>query len=214
MYKRNLPMYDPSKLITMGKAVKADYVVLTDYPGEEATKTINKAVEQIPQFKAAGFKTFFVPQSEIGDLRQYTECFRWALRHRLIDLIGLSILGIPNAYGVERDNKLQRYNARAHFMTSIKHYLDPILDIGRFHCLGMVDGPNELELMYPFRDYIYSWDSSSAVWAGLNDIRYDNSPTGLLHGKFELEVDFNHSTATTAQLEDVRYNIQHIKGML
>ena len=38
---------------------------------------------------------------------------------------------------------------------------------------------------------IDTWDSSAAVWAGLNGIAFDNSPTGLMNGKFELEVDFN-----------------------
>lgn len=61
-----------------------------------------------------------------------------------------------------------------------------------FHMLGMVDGPNEIDLVREYHKYIYSWDSSAAVWAGLNNIEFDKSPTGLRKGKFETEVDFNY----------------------
>ena len=52
----------------------------------------------------------------------------------------------------------------------------------------MLDGPNEIKLMDGFD--IDTWDSSAAIWAGLHQIAFDNSPTGLIDGKFELEVDF------------------------
>ncbi len=61
----------------------------------------------------------------------------------------------------------------------------------------MVDGPNEIALLKDYARYIYSWDSSSAVWAGLNGLSYDNSPTGLEKGKFELEVDFDSKFSDT-----------------
>ena len=40
------------------------------------------------------------------------ESIQWALDNKDIDLIGMSILSCPNAFGVERDNKLQRYLSR------------------------------------------------------------------------------------------------------
>ena len=43
MFKQNKPMYDPNKLISMGKKVNADYIVLTDYPGEPSERTIEQA---------------------------------------------------------------------------------------------------------------------------------------------------------------------------
>ena len=45
--------------------------------------------------------------------------------------------------------------------------------------------------MAQFSGLIDTWDSSAAVWAGLHGIKFDNSPTGLVQGKFEKEVDFN-----------------------
>lgn len=192
MYKQGRPMYDSSKLIEMGKKINADYIVMSDYPNEPGQVTIDKAIEMIPEIKAAGFKTFFVPQSKIGNVADYVDTFKWALDNADIDLIGLSILGAPNAFGVERDNKLQRYLSRyemLHLLTS-KGIIHDYNALNRIHCLGMTDGPKEISLLQSFEPFIYSWDTSSAVWAGINGICYDNSPTGLIDGKFEVEVDF------------------------
>lgn len=196
MYKQNKPMFDGDKLIALGQMIDANYIVLSDYPGENWMKTRDAAIKLIPQFKAAGFKTFYVPQSQIGDLAGYMENWIWALRNEDIDLIGLSILGAPNAFAVEKDNNLQRFMSRWWILKILQR--NDILDMDsnhnhdKIHCLGMVDGPNEIELLSEFHDYIYSWDSSSAIWAGLNDIEYDGTPTGLLNGKFPLEVDFGY----------------------
>jgi hypothetical protein len=64
-----------------------------------------------------------------------------------------------------------------------------------------------------FAEYIYSWDSSAAVWAGLNDVQFDRSPSGLIGGKLESEVDFNLSTASDAAMEKVRSNIAYINSL-
>lgn len=196
MYKQGRPMYPSDKLIEMGKRVNADYVVLSDYPGEASQRTIDAAIKLAPEFKAAGFGTFFVPQSEIGDIDDLISAYEWAVGEgkEYVDYIGVSILGVPNAYGVERGNKLQRYNSRASFMRKLFRLgiLDKMRDNGqKMHFLGMVDGPSEIELVEAFLPYIDTWDSSAAVWAGLNGVRFDGSPTGLINGKFEEEVDFD-----------------------
>ena len=64
MYKQSRPMYDAEKLIPMAKKVGADYVVMTDYPGEPAELTQNIAGQMGPKLRDAGFGTFFVPQSK------------------------------------------------------------------------------------------------------------------------------------------------------
>ena len=78
----------------------------------------------------------------------------------------------------------------------------------RFHFLGMTEGPNEIELMAEFHDYIDTWDSSAAVWAGLNGIEFDHSPTGLRLGKFEKEVDFNFECKDNE--DKARWNMDYI----
>jgi hypothetical protein len=195
LYKQGKEMYDSSKLIEMASRVKADYIVLTDYPNEPAEKGISQAIALAPEIRDAGFGTFFVPQSEIGDLDDLVAAYLWAADNDLIDYIGFSILGIPNAYGVEKDNKLQRFLARWWFMQELDKtcFWDLVKENGkRLHMLGMVDGPNEITLVEPWLKYFSTWDSSAAIWAGLAGISFDNSPTGLVHGKYEAEVDFQH----------------------
>lgn len=80
-----------------------------------------------------------------------------------------------------------------------------------FHMLGMVDGPNEIDLVRDYHDFIFSWDSSAAVWAGMNGIEFDASPTGLRSGKFEKEVDFD--TPYTVESMAVHRNISYINKL-
>ena len=159
------------------------------------------------EFKEAGFKTFFCPQSKIGDMEDLVEAFRWASNNpEIVDYIGFSILAIPNAYGVEKDNKMQRFVSRTMFMHVLKAkgILDKIKENGqKIHLLGMVDGPNEIILMSPFKEYIHTWDSSAAIWAGLNQVQFDESPTGLMNGKFEKEVDFDFKTEDPISLLNI-----------
>lgn len=194
MYKQGRDMYPSDKLIEMGTKVKADYIVMSDYPGQACAKTIEAAVDMGPEIKKAGFGRFFVPQSEIGDLDDLIAGFNWAAGSEHVDYIGVSILAVPNAYGVEKGNKLQRFLARWKFMTELdeRGILKKIVDKRKkIHFLGMVDGPNEIKLCRDFLPFINTWDSSAAVWAGLNGIEFDTSPTGLIDGKFEKEVDFD-----------------------
>ena len=223
MFKLGRPMYESSKLIEMGKACGADCIVLSDYPKEPASKTIEAAKDLAPKFKAAGFDTFFVPQSEFGDMLDYINAYEWALNNEDIDLIGVSILGAPIACGVnestfedgKRDDayKMQRYLSRLEVFRQLeRRNLLNSRAIKRFHCLGMVDGPKEIDLLREYQPYIFSWDSSAAVWAGINGIRFDHSPTGLRHGKFEKEVDFGYNGDHSRS--DVFHNIEYMNCFL
>jgi hypothetical protein len=149
----------------------------------------------------------------------YMYGMEWALNEgsQYVNRIGLSILGCPNAYGVERDNKLQRYLSRYAILEELtnRQILSYYNHKHVFHCLGMVDGPREIELLRPFWEFIASWDSSAAVWAGLNNVRFDNSPTGLINGKFEEEVDFAHSVDLPVDtLNATLYNIDFIDRLI
>ena len=202
MFKLGREMYESDKLIEMGIACKADCIVLSDYPKQHSQRTVYAAKSLIPQFKAAGFDTFFVPQSQLGDMVDYVNCIEWGLNHEGIDLIGVSILGAPIACGVDESTfeggkrsdayKMQRYLSRLAVFRELekRNLLGPLAQ-KRFHCLGMVDGPKEIDLLREYHKYIFSWDSSAAVWAGINGVTFDDSPTGLMNGKFEKEVDFS-----------------------
>ena len=216
MYKQGKPMYESSKLIEMARECNANYIVLSDYPAEHWTKTKDAAIELIPEIKEAGFLTFYVPQSEIGMVDDLLESIQWALHNKDIDLIGMSILSCPNAFGVERNNKLQRYLSRYEVFRRLCDIV-PMDDrtFKRFHCLGMVDGPNEISLLKKFHQMIFSWDSSAAIWAGIHEISFDESPTGLVDGKFEKEVDFGFNRKLTYNQEsDIIHNIDYINKLV
>ena len=212
MYKQKKPMYDPHKLIGMATKVNADYIIMSDYPDEEPSTTIKAAELQAPIFHKENFGTFFCPQAKIGDLEGLISAFAWAANSSLLDYIGFSIFNIPNAYGVEQNNKLQRYLSRLKFIMELdkRGVLDQIVNNGKkIHFLGMVDGPNEIELMAynGYSECIDTWDSSAAVWYGLNGIKFDSSPTGAVNGKFEKEVDF---TCTKGDIKSVEFNLDYI----
>jgi hypothetical protein len=212
MYKENKPMYSSDKLIQMGRKVNADYIVMSDYPDQDPSVTIKAAEELAPKFKEKSFGTFFCPQSKVGDLEGLISSFAWAAQSPLVDYIGFSILNIPNAYGVEQKNKLQRYLSRLKFVMELdkRGVLDQIVNNRKkIHFLGMVDGPNEIELMdyNGYAECIDTWDSSAAVWYGLNGIQFDNSPTGSINGKFEKEVDFD---CKQGDVNIAEYNLKYI----
>jgi hypothetical protein len=84
----------------------------------------------------------------------------------------------------------------------------------KIHFLGMVDGPNEVSLVEYWLNYIDTWDSSAAVWAAMCGIEFDNSPTGLINGKNEIEVDFDHNSATIPELAAAMRNMKYIDDLL
>ena len=202
LYKAQLPMFDPQKLVGLAQQVNATHIVLPDHPSHPSMVGIDDAKRYAPIFKEAGFGTFFVPQSDVLDLEDLITSFAWAASSPLIDYIGISILAVPNAYGCEQNNPLQRFVSRWKFMNEL--YDRNLLQLAaqnrkKIHMLGMVDGPNEISLLRDF--HIDTWDSSAGVWAGLNGLAFDHSPTGLTNGKFEKHVDFQAKFEDTTLAE-------------
>jgi len=217
MFKQGSPMYPSSKLVEMGTTVSADYIVMSDYPAEPGQKTIDKAVETSREIRDGGFGTFFVPQSNVGDIEDLIDGFAWAAESRHVDYIGVSILAIPNAYGVEQGNKLQRFLSRWHFLNILvdRGIVQKIQDNNkRVHMLGMIDGPNEISLVKDHLGYINTWDSSAAVWAGLNNIGFDNSPSGLVNGKYEPEVHFDTVCTDSTLIDLAKTNCDYIDNLI
>lgn len=220
LYKQNKPMYEPTKLIEMGNRVNANVIVMSDYPNEPAQKTINAAEILGPQFHDAGFQTFFVPQSKIGDMDDYLRAWDYAVQSPNVDFLGMSILGVPHAFGhIEKDNKLQRFMSRWAMMNILKErgVLQAAKENNKkIHFLGALDGwPGEVALMKEFHDDIFSWDSSGAVWLSIHgDKTYDNSPTRQLHGKYEVEVDFNYHTTDEMRIKKAHFNQEILNSIL
>ena len=216
MYKQGRDMYDSSKLITMGERISADYIVLSDYPDSDPENTIEAAMMMAPVIKEEGFGTFFVPEGNKGSIDDLLYSFQWASKSDLVDYIGVSILAAPLAYNVESGNKLQRFNSRLRLMYDLKKrgiLSDIKMNGKKIHFLGMVDGPNEIMFMNPFIGFIDTWDSSAAVWLGLNDQRFDDTPTGRRDGKFEEEVNFNFGTEVVDFIEKAVDNMEYIDDL-
>lgn len=217
LFKLGMPMFPSEKLIDLALAVGGDYLVMTDYPGENVNKTIESAKQLAPMFKRAGIGTFFVPQGQPGDVEQVLKGFRWAADNPdLIDYIGVSILTAPIMFDCESGNKLQRFVSRYMLLDMLERsgiFQSIINNKQKIHLLGMVDGPNEIKLVQQFKQYINTWDSSAAVWAGLNQIIFDSSATGLVNGKFERHVDFSFYTANLAAINMARINMEYIDNL-
>ncbi len=145
------------EMVELGDKVGADILVLPDYPYSDWKIGWQSIESELAVYKAAGFKTMFVPQSLHGDVSGLCASIEKALEHPHIDYIGLSILAVPNAE-TDRVSLLHRYS----LWSSAKK---------RFHILGCLDDPiGEMEeISKLFEPYVNSWDTSAAVWSGLHD---------------------------------------------
>lgn len=201
-----LTPYAPDKLVELGNKCGAHAIVLPDYPFQPAQKTIDAAIKLIPQVKAAGFATFFVPQSEIGDLNDWIEAYRWADANPEIDIIGMSILGVPNALP-----HVPTQYARV-VMSQILDDRD-IISRKHHHYLGLNAGPNvEIPTLLKMH-MLDTCDSSNPVWMGLNGVRYNPTYSDWMgiQKKYIREVDFKEPFANWDKKahihEAIQYNI-------
>jgi len=195
--------YSPDKLISLAKMCGAHAIVLPDYPFQEAEVTIEAAREFAPQFKAAGFHTFFVPQSQKGDLEDWIRAYVWARDNPDIDIIGMSILGIPNALP-----SIDPAYARV-VMTSILQSTGSFAKNKAHHYLGLNAGPG-LEIPSLLRlNALTSIDSSGPVWSAVLGHSYTKESDSLqMVSKIKLPVDFNVSrTKDKATLDRIQHNV-------
>lgn len=194
--------YSPNKLMRLAELCGADAIVLPDYPFRPADKTIDAACKFAPTFKKAGYDTFFVPQSETGKAYDWIRGYEWANANPDIDIIGMSILGIPNALP-----HIDPAYARV-VMTTL------LMDRGLFstkahHYLGLNAGPG-LEIPSLLRmNALASIDSSGPVWAGIHGHTYTTDADSLqMVKKLKSVVDFDLPlTKDSATLARIQHNI-------
>lgn len=198
--------YDPSKLIDLGHACGAHAIVLPDYPFQSASVTIQAAEEHGPKIKDAGFSTMFVPHSETGDVEDWIGGYEWAGEdgRGFIDIIGMSILNIPNAW-----NHIPAAYARV-VATEV------LMRSGKFqsqfyhHYLGLNAGPAlEIPSLIEMKA-LNSCDSSNPVWAGICGHEYSlNTDSYLPVSKMKKHVDFSYPRVKDANtLRMIRRNVE------
>jgi hypothetical protein len=202
--------YAPEKLIELGHKCKADAIVLPDYPFQPAEKTIHAAMRLIDQVKAAGFKTMYVPQSKTGEIADWTAGYVWAANHSDIDIVGMSILGIPNAIP-----HIHIAYARV-VMTQI------LIEHGVFnfnkyhHYLGLNSGP-KLEIPSLIKmGALDSCDSSGPVWAGILGHEYTTNADSLQSvSKVKAHVEFDYPLVKDKNtLDRIQHNIDLTLNLL
>lgn len=194
--------WNPSDLLKVADSVKADAIVLPDYPFQPAEKTIEAAEQYAPMFRDNGFKTFFVPQSERGDIDDWVDAYDYAADSDLIDIIGLSILGIPNALP-----HIDPAYARVVMVQLLK-------DSWKFcskhhHALGLNAGP-KLEIPSLIRmGAIGTIDSSGPIWSAILGHEYNRNTDSLQStSKIKLPVDFNlPMTKDKETIKRINHNI-------
>lgn len=201
--------YSPDKLIHLAKQCGAHAIVLPDYPFQEAEVTIEAAREFAPQFKAAGFHTFFVPQSKKGDLEDWIRAYVWARDNPDIDIIGMSILGIPNALP-----QVDPAYARV-VMTAILQSTGSFAKNKAHHYLGLNAGPG-LEIPSLLRmNALTSIDSSGPVWAGIHGHAYSDEYDSLQSvKKLKSVVDFDiPRSKDKATIKRITNNVDMTKAL-
>jgi hypothetical protein len=193
--------YEPSKLIELGYKCGANVIVLPDYPYESSAKTISAAKLWADMIKDAGFHTCFVPQSKTSDIADWIKAYEWAANSELVDMIGMSILGIPNAW-----NHIPAPYARV-VATEVLQQLDLFADHKHHHYLGLNAGP-KLEIPALIQmGALDSCDSSNPVWSGILGHEYSyNTDSFLSVSKPKKEVDFDYRLTRDV---DTHRRIQH-----
>ena len=202
--------YAPDKLIELGKKCQANAIVLPDYPFQCASKTIGESSKLIGPVKDAGFSTMMVPQSQTGELEDWIDGYKWASDNLDIDIIGMSILGIPNALP-----HIPPAYARV-VMTQL------LIDRGLFnfdkyhHYLGLNAGP-KLELPALIKmNALDSCDSSNPVWMGVLGHEFSHNTDSFLPvSKVKTEVNFAHplNKKDEAMHERIQANINMTLGL-
>ena len=177
--------YAPDKLIELAIKCDADAIVLPDYPWAPASKTIDAAVALAPAVRAAGFDTMFVPQSKTGEVDDWIAAYVWASHSDLIDIIGMSILGIPTA--------IPHIPAAYARVVMTQRLIDEgLFDFEKYHhYLGLNSGP-ALEIPPLIKlNALDSCDSSNPVWAGICGQMYTKAADSYLSTrKISKHVDF------------------------
>jgi hypothetical protein len=202
--------YAPEKLVELGRKCNANAVVLPDYPFQPAQVTIDASSAVLDEIKDAGFETMFVPQSETGDLKDWINGYVWAATNPSIDIIGMSILGMPNAIphvdiSYARVVLTQILIERGVFnFDKYHHYLGlnagPALEIPTLIKMGALD----------------SCDSSNPVWMAICGHRYNPFSDSFLQvGKVKKEVEFDYPMVKDpAVLSNIQYNIDLTQDMI
>jgi len=160
----------------------------------EAAELVNATVLICPdgttaglkEFKSAGYKVMCIPKTK--------EQFKFFMYSEEVDLVGLS-----EEHFAYRHCPGIRYEV-------LRDNLSSDMPTKKIHLLGATDSIWELGMLSVFRDYIFSWDSSAAIWQGHlgNLLRYQTR-------KDTTSVDFSKEVKWNLFMDQ---NVKFIKELL
>ena len=188
-FKRPLEADEMFRLIG-GAGFVPDIVVAPDYPFEHWEKTVIQTTafsKRYHDYFDPSVKLMAVPQSQKGDWKGWISCYRALTALDEVKWIGMSIMGIPNAFCSKTGTEDISFNRT--YATAYLKEQGIIDEKVKHHYLGCAD-PREL-MMMRMLGVADTNDSSTAFWHAINGIAFDDSGRGLLNGKIQLEVDFN-----------------------
>ena len=183
--------YKPDELIRLAKKCGANAIVLPDYPFQPSTTTIQASERLVKLVKDAGYDTFFCPQSEKGRWDDWVFGYRWAADNDEIDIIGMSILALPNALP-------HIPAAYARVVATALLQQAGLFAMGKYHhYLGLNAGPAlEIPALIDM-NALDTIDSSGPVWAGILGHEYTlNADSYQSVSKIKHHVDFSIARAT------------------
>ena len=208
--KKSIPSAELIETIDKS-GLQPTYVVAPDYPSQDWKVTWDSTLEFIEQVKGKPYKVMAVPQSTPGDVGGWLKGYLKMLEHPEIAVIGMSILGIPNAFKWKTGTDDISFNR----LYATQYLLQNKLVVPgqkHHHYLGLGSGPRELILQRQL-GLIDTNDSSSPIWHGHLGIAYDFSQSGLINGKTPIEVDFNCNT-TDIRREFIEFNIEYMERVV
>jgi len=162
-FKRALSAEEIFKFID-DSGIEPTYVVAPDYPFEHWEVTLESTLDFIERVRGErDYKIMAVPQSVKGDYEGWLQCYANMAEHEDIAMIGMSILGIPNAFCSLTGTNDIAYNR----IFATNHLLETGIAIPEkwHHYLGLGGGPREI-LIQRQLGLIDSNDSSSPFWHG------------------------------------------------
>lgn len=206
-YELNQP-YETNRLLDIASDTQPDVIVLPDYPDTNYKITINMANQTIDNVKQHGYKVMFVPQSIRGDLHGWKRSYEWASKNDDIDIIGMSILGMPNAIP-----DIPTCYAR---VLLTQHLIDKdLFNFNKYHhYLGLNSGP-ALEIPPLLKlNVLDSIDTSHPVWHGICGHRYSvNTDSYCAIKKLNYKVDFDCKVNDSQSLQRIQHNIDLTKSL-
>lgn len=211
-FKKPLEPEEYYRLVSESGVVP-DVVVAPDYPFKNWEVTVESTIKFVQEygnyFDANVTDVMAVPQSEPGDYKGWIKAYSEFSLIPDVTFIGMSILGIPNAFKSLTGTDAISFNR---MFASLYLKNNNIINMDKKHHYLGCDDPRELVIQKEI-GVASSNDSSSAFWHAINGIRFDMSAGGLINGKIKREVDFDLPYDKSHD-NDIKYNMNCLLDMI